>query len=184
MHATHFEVGSLMKHGSFLAGSGVSARLAMLHVGILISTSVSSVATDIDCIGLAIWAWRGPLSALQALSVFVVIRTMNPLLIQIDSVSSALAWALPPLVAIRMLPLIKTRDVRLIAPLWLFCLAAICCSIAASPALAVSIMKAVSLAIIVTSVLVASFRLAESEVMALGIWLRTLAAGVATLLLA
>jgi hypothetical protein len=166
------------------AGLGLSWRLALLHVAILASTVITSVATDIDCVALALWALRGPLAALQSLSIFVVIRTMNPSLIQSDTVSSTLSWALPLLVSIRILPLIKRPDLRVIGPLWLFCLVAITCSITTSLALTVSIMKAVSLAAIAATVLVASFRLSESEVSALGRWLRTLAVVVATMSLA
>jgi hypothetical protein len=163
------------------AGWGLSWRFALLQIAILSSTASTPIAADIDGVALALWALRGPLAALQSLSIFVVIRAMNPLLIQTDVVSSMLAWALPPLVAIRVMPLIKSSDLRVVGPLWLFCAIAIICSIATNLALAVSIMKAVSLAVIAAAVLVASLRLSESELSSLGRWLRTLTVVVAAL---
>jgi len=166
------------------AGLGISWQLALLQVAILASTVITPVATDITCVGLALWAMLRPLAALQSLSVFVVIRTMNPSLIQSDAVSSALGWGIPLLVSIRILPFIKSADLRVVGPLWLFCIVAIGCSIATSLALTISLMKATSLAVIVAAVLVANFRLSDSDVKSLGRWLRTLATVVATLSIA
>jgi hypothetical protein len=153
----------------------------LLQCAILASVTITPVATDISSIGLALWASRGPLSALQSLSMFVVIRSMNPELIHWGTTSTMLGWALPLIVSARILPLIKRSDLRVIGPLWLFCLAATGCSIAASRALAVSLMKASSLAVVAAGVLVACFRLTQTDVVTLGRWLRTLALVVAAL---
>jgi hypothetical protein len=162
----------------------LSWQFALLQVAIMASTTITPIATDISCVALALWAMRGPLGILQSLSLFIVIRDMNPSLIHWGTVSIALGWSLPLLVSVRILPSIMLSDLRVLGPLWLFCLVAIVCSIATSQALSVSIMKAASLAIIASAILVANFRLSRFEVRALGSWLRTLAVVVATLSLA
>ncbi len=170
-----------MINDTLLDSLSISWRMALLQVAMLVSTMFSSLATDVSCVALALWAMRGPLASIQVLALFVAIRGMNPMLIHWGSVSTTLTWALPLIVSLRVLPLIRRSDFRIIGPMWIFCAVAVFCSIAGSLALAVSIMKAVSLGFIVAAVVVASLRLTKSEVRALGMWLRSLAFVVATL---
>ena len=161
-----------------------SWTLLAIQAAVLVSVTVNSTVTDVICVGMTICALRGPAWALSSLSLLVVIRYFNPALVHNGTISSSLSWAFPLIVSIRVLPLMRIVDLRLVGPLWLFCIVAIVCSIIASPALAVSVMKAVSLAVIAAAVLVASLRLTSRETAALGDWLCALALVVAALSLA
>jgi len=154
---------------------------AFIQIAILMSTLTAPLTTDIVCVALTIWAMRGPLFALQTLSMFVVIRAMNPSLIHWGTVSSGLGWALPFLLCIRLLPMMRSNDFKIMHSIFLFSFVTAFCSIIGSAALAVSITKIISFGLIVPAVLVANFRLNQTEVATLGRWLTTLAIAVAAL---
>lgn len=158
-----------------------SWKSALLQIALIGATVSASPGADLVSVALALWALRGALPALQSLSLFVVIRTLNPLLVHWGLISTSLSWALPFIVAIRILPLITNAALRVVLPIWLFSIVAISCSVLTSPAVAVSIMKAFSLAVIAATVLVASSQLHGREVRVYGNWLVTLAVVVATL---
>jgi O-antigen ligase len=162
----------------------ISWRIVTLQAALLGSTAVSPVATDIVCVILALLALGGPLASLQSLSLAVVIRSGNPELVHYGVAANALLFAIPLIASLRLLPLIRLTDIRIVGPLWMFCAVAVACSLVASPAPVVSVFKASSLAVIAGSVLVANLRLSQSEVGALGRWLRTLAVLVAAASLA
>jgi hypothetical protein len=153
----------------------------MLQVGVLTAVVASGATSDVAQLGLLGWALAGPLTALQSLSLFVVVRNFNPSLAAHGVIGGALAWALPLVVSLRLLPLVTAQSLRLLGPLWLFCTVGVLTSVLTSPAVAVSIMKAATLAIVASGVLIASARLTPTETSVLGTWLRTLAVVVAGL---
>lgn len=153
----------------------------MLQLGLLLAVVASGPTSDAAQVGLLVWALLRPLAAMQSLSLFVVVRSLNPQLAAHGALSGVLGWALPLLVSVRLLPLITGQSLRLLGPLWLFCAVAALCSVLMSPAVAVSIMKAATLALIASGVLIGCQRLTPAETRALGTWLRTLAAVVAGL---
>ena len=95
-----------------------------------------------------------------------------------------LSWALPLVVSVRLLPLITGQSLRVLVPLWTFCAIAALLSVLTSGAVAVSLMKAATLAIVASGVLIAGQRLSATESRSLGTWLRTLAVVVTALSLA
>lgn len=159
----------------------LSGEQALLQAGLLVAVVASGATSDAAQAGLLLWALTGPLAALKSLSLFVVVRNFNPLLAAHGALSGMLAWALPLVVSVRFLPLVTTQSLRVLAPLWLFCAVAALCSVLTSPAIAVSVMKAATLAVVGSGVLIASQRLTPAETGSLGTWLRTLAVLVTTL---
>jgi len=153
----------------------LSREQALLQVSLFAAVVASGATSGAAQAGLLLWGLSGPLAALQSLSVFVVVRNFNPQLAAHGALSGLLAWALPLAVSVRFLPLITARSLRVLAPLWLFCAVAALCSTLTSPAVAVSIMKAATLAVVASGVLIANQRLTPAETRALGTWLRTLA---------
>ncbi len=156
----------------------------MLQVGLFVAVVASGPTSDAAQAGLLVWALTGPLAALKALSLFVVVRNFNPVLAAHGALGGVLSWALPVLVSLRFLPLITGPSLRGLVPLWTFCAIAALCSLLTSPAVAVSLMKAATLAIVASGVLIAGQRLNAADSRQLGIWLRTLAVVVTALSLA
>ena len=153
----------------------LSREQALLQVSLFAAVVASGATSGAAQAGLLLWALSGPLAALQSLSLFVVVRNFNPQLAAHGALSGMLAWALPLAVSVRFLPQVTAQSLRVLAPLWLFCAVAALCSILTSPAVAVSIMKAATLAVVASGVLIASQRLTPVEARSLGTWLRTLA---------
>ena len=164
-----------MRIASAPGGQFISRQQAMLQVGLLAAVVASGPTSDAVRVGLLVWALRSPLAAFQALTLFVVVRNFNPQLATQGALGGVLAWALPIVVSMRLLPLITRESLRLLVPLWVFCGVAALCSILTSPALAVSLLKAATLALVASGVLIGSQQLTRAETDSVGTWLRTLA---------
>ncbi|MCC7426178.1 MAG: hypothetical protein IT557_04690 [Alphaproteobacteria bacterium] len=156
----------------------------MLQVGVLVAIVASGPTSDVAQLGLLGWALLRPLTALQALSLFLVVRNFNPGLAAHGALGGVLSWALPLIVSLRQLPLVTAQSLRVLGPLWLFCAVAALTSVLTSPAVTVSLMKAATLAIVAGGILIANQRLTSAETRVLGTWLRTLAVVVTGLSLA
>lgn len=156
----------------------------MLQMGLFVAVVASGPTSDAAQAGLLVWALTGPLAALKSLALFIVVRNFNPVLAAHGPLGSVLSWALPLIVSVRLLPLITGQSLRVLVPLWTFCAIAALCSVLTSAAVAVSLMKAATLAIVASGVLIAGQRLTLAESRQLGTWLRTLAVVVTALSLA
>lgn len=162
----------------------LSKEYAAAQLGVLLAIVASGPTSDVVQLGLLAWALRGPAAAIQSLSLFVVVRGFNPSLAAQGSLGGTLAWALPVLVSARLLPMASVQCLRWLVPLWAFCVVAALCSVLGSPALAVSLMKVSTLAVVASAILVGCLRLSQAETRQLGTWLWTLAAVVAVLSIA
>ena len=170
-----------MRIGALSGDQFISREHAVLQVALLIGVVASGPTSDAVQAGLLVWALRSPLTAFKALSLFVVVRSLNPQLASSGVLAGTLAWALPLAVSVRLLPLITRESLRLLVPLWIVCGLAVGLSVLSSPAVAVSILKALTLAVVASGVLVGSQRLTLEETGVLGTWLRTLAVVVTAL---
>lgn len=157
----------------------LSKEYAFAQLGVLVAVVASGPTSDVVQLGLLLWALRGPAPAIQALSLFVVVRGFNPILAAHGSLGGTLAWALPLAVSARLLPMASAPCFRWMVPLWTFCAIAALCSVMGSPALAVSLMKVATLALVASGVLIGCLKLSHAETRQLGIWLWTLAIVVA-----
>ncbi|MCC6595923.1 MAG: hypothetical protein IT477_05400 [Rhodanobacteraceae bacterium] len=162
----------------------LSKEYALAQVGVLLAVVASGPTSDVAQLGLLLWALRGPAAAIQSLSLFIVVRGFNPLLAAHGALGGTLSWALPLLVSARLLPLVSAQCFRWLNPLWTFCVVAALCSVIGSPAPAVSLMKAATLTLVASGILVGCQRLTPAETQKLGPWLWTLAAVVAALSIA
>ncbi|MCC7463094.1 MAG: hypothetical protein IT480_11610, partial [Gammaproteobacteria bacterium] len=162
----------------------LSREHALLQIGVLVAIVASGPTSDVAQLGLLGWALLRPLTALQALSLFLVVRNFNPTLAAHGALGGVMSWALPLIVSARFLPLVTAQSLRLLGPLWLFCAVAALLSVLTSAAVAVSVMKASTLAIVAGGILVTSARLTSAETNTFGTWLRTLAVVVTGLSLA
>jgi hypothetical protein len=154
----------------------------LLAIGLLLTAqAVSHWVVDATLIMLAFWMLRGPEQALQSLSLLVVIKFLNPALVTFDGASAVLLVVVPLLAGLRILPLVRFADLRLVGPVVLFSAGAALCSIVSSHALAISLLKAGTFGWIIATVLVAWKRLQPLSVIGIGTWMRSVAIAVASL---
>jgi hypothetical protein len=173
-----------MLHATYSPDPHWSRTFALIQIGVLAAIMASGPTSDVAQLALLLWALRGPGAAMQALTLFVVVRSFNPSLAAHGGLGSTLGWALPLAVSVRLLPLVTAHSLKLLAPLWSFCLVAALCSVLGSPALAVSLMKVATLALIASGLVIGCQRLTPLEARAIETWLWTLATVVAALSLA
>jgi hypothetical protein len=119
-------------------------------------------------------AFIGPARALQALTIATLIVYANPAIVKSGPASGILLRLVLIAVVLRMVPTIRASDLRLLWPVWLFALIVALTSVATSPALPISIMKAVTFALAATAVLVAYNRLSPAQLKQIQSWFLTL----------
>lgn len=135
---------------------------------------LSSALVAAELIACVIWAFRGPRQAIQALVVAVFITYANPALVAPSPIGGILARVVLLAAALRVIPLIRTTDLRVLWPVWLFSFIAGVLSWSWSVAPAISIMKVLTFFVAATTVLIAFNRLSPVSLNRLETWLSTL----------
>lgn len=139
-----------------------------------VALTLSPVFVTGALVACAIWCLMGPRQAVQGMTLSVLIGYANPALVTFGPISGALMRVVLLAAAIRVLPLFKLRDFKLLWPVWGFsCIAAIT-SAAASPAIAISMMKILTFAVAVTTVIIAFQRVKTNSLPDLERWFWTL----------
>ena len=147
---------------------------------------VSSVVTTVALIACAVAALINSARALQAITLATLIGYGNVHLFKQAAASGLLVRLVLVLFFLRVLPTMRGSDVRLVWPIWLFCLLSAITSALASPALQVSIFKILTFGLASTSVLVAFNRQTRQQMLVLQRWFLTVGLtviGVSALLL-
>jgi len=127
---------------------------------------------------LIVYSLLGPVHIIKAAALSLTLKYINPALATYDSTAGLLFWILILVSGLRILPLLKNADAKLL-PIFAFSLTAILLSLISSPALAVSVMKVITFAWISTTILVAYASLTKSELADISQWLLTFLAIVA-----
>lgn len=130
--------------------------------------------------GLIVWSLRGAKQSVQALSITVVIRFLNPSAFSIPYEVSLLSWLLLLIVFVRHVPLALAKTFSVVAPLWLFCGFTAVLTIASSSIVVVSLMKLLAFFVGATAVLVIFGRLQAQEIKFFEIWFCALYAAIVT----
>lgn len=151
----------------------ISWRLAVVVVVAVLVLATSSIVTTAALIACVVAALIGPARALQALMAATLICYGNPGIFKGGPLSGILLRVVLVAAILRMLPTMRASDLRLVWPVWLFALLVGLTSVATSPALAISIMKAITLALAATAVLMAYNRLRPVELKQLQVWFLT-----------
>jgi hypothetical protein len=154
---------------------------AVLITGCLWIFSRSAVAVDIVLCLLCIWALRGPYWALQSLALSAVIKYLNVAIVGLSANSAGLFWLVICFAAVRIFLSFRSRHLIRVLPVLIFSAVALLTSAFSSPALDVSIMKALSFAILVSAVVGGTDDLDEDQLRRLLSWLFSL--GLTVLLL-
>jgi hypothetical protein len=152
---------------------GVLATFALL--------AYSRALANVVLVLLAAWALAGPRRAMQALALAVFVRYSNPALVDLGVESGPLLWLVLLVAGLRVLPLLCAADARRLVFVWTFAGLATVLAPFNSPAPAVSILKAVTFAWVVSTLFVALRAVARDELGRLVHWFAML--GTITLLL-
>jgi hypothetical protein len=138
--------------------------------------TLSPVVVTGALVACALWCLIGPRQAVQGMTLSVLVGYANPALVTFSSLSGALMRVVLLAAALRVLPLFKLKDLKLLWPVWGFSLVAAITSAAASPAVAISLMKVITFAVAVTTVIIAFQRVRTDALPGLERWFWTLCA--------
>jgi hypothetical protein len=145
--------------------------LIALAVALLaLSPVVATIALG-ACVAAAL---VGPSFALRALAVATLISYANPAIVKLSPLAAVLERLVLLAMIVRVLPLVRGADLRLIWPIWLFGALAAFTSFMTSPAFAISIMKVITFTLSSTAVIVAFGRVRTTKLPRLQTWFLTL----------
>jgi hypothetical protein len=151
-----------------------SWKLALLFVLGEVALLTSPVVVNIALVLCVVWALFGPRQAIQALAMSVIVMYSNEALVTLSSASGALSRLVLIAAALRVWPLIRLSDLGRIWPIWLFAVLAASTSMMTSPAVAISIMKVITFAVVTTTIIVAYNQLSLRRLEELQTWIMTL----------
>jgi hypothetical protein len=152
----------------------VSWRLAVVFtVGVVALTASPAVGAAVlgCCIAVAL---IGPVQAIQALTVATLVAYGNPYIIKPSAGEGVLLRLVLLAAIVRLVPTMRSSDLRLVWPVWLFSIVEAFSSIQDSPAVVISLMKVAELFCGVTAVLIAYNHVKPSQLAGLHRWLITL----------
>lgn len=152
----------------------VSWRLAVVFT-IGVAALAASPAVGVAVLGCCIAAALiGPVQAIQALMVATLVAYGNPHIIKPSPAEGVLLRLVLLTAIVRLVPTMRSSDLRLVWPVWLFSLAEAFSSFYDSPAVFISLMKVAELFCGVTAVLIAYNHVKPSRLASLHRWLITL----------
>jgi hypothetical protein len=147
------------------------AALVAVAVLLLAVSPLTSLVVLGACVAAAL---IGPVYALQALAIATLINYASPQIIKLTPLAGALDRAVLLAALVRVLPLVRGADLRLIWPILLFGLLSALTSVATSPALEISIMKVITFTLVSSAVLIACGRIRAGRVLRVQTWFLTL----------
>ena len=166
---TNHAVGSRMKFPFFLIG-----LLTILFAVLAISPYFISVVLGFLCI----WALVGVKQAIQAVSLSVIIKFLNPALYTFSSETGILTWLVIFLAVVRLLPNVKMRHIWFLLPLMSFSLVVASLSIFVSPNPQISLFKLFSFSVVVAAVLIGMSTASRNTIEAWKLWFLSLTVSV------
>jgi O-antigen ligase len=154
----------------------ISPPWAVLMTLGLLAIYFEPVSITVLLAALLLWCLRGPMACIQSLTLATLLTYINPAIAAASSDASVLARLTLIVAAARVLPSLQRRTLGTIWPAWAFVLLAAVLSTVASSSVPISIMKVVTFAIAVTTVLAAYAALSSEQIHRLQGWYATLAA--------
>jgi len=124
---------------------------------------------------MLVWMLRGPEGCIQAMTLATVFSYLNPAIGVLPSEAGILSRLILVVAALRILPMLRAREMTLLWPVWTFSLVAGVLSTAASSSVPISVMKAVTFAMAASTVITAYDSLAPRQIANLQRWYATLA---------
>jgi hypothetical protein len=152
----------------------VSWRLAIVFAVGVVALAASPAVGAVVLGGCVAAALIGPVQAVQALMVATLVAYGNPAIIKPSPAEGVLLRMVLLAAIVRLVPTMRSSDLRLVWPVWLFSIAEAFSSLQESPALLISLMKVAELFCGVTAVLIAYNHVKPSQLAGLHRWLITL----------
>jgi hypothetical protein len=140
-----------------------------LTAGIAAAWFISGALTAI-LVALMLWSLLGALQCIHALTLASLLNYFNPGMAPASAEDGILARGILVIVAFRLLPMLKSQNAQLLWPLWAFSCVAFVLSIQTSSAVPISVMKLLTLVVVVSSVFIAYDALSQREIAALQSW--------------
>ncbi|HEV2269410.1 MAG TPA: hypothetical protein VGR92_08130 [Steroidobacteraceae bacterium] len=151
----------------------VSWRLAVAVTLCVGALAVSSAVATVLLAGCVVAALIGPMQAVQALTAATLIAYANPVIVKPDAVEGVLVRLVLIAAVLRVIPMIRGSDLRLVWPAWLFATVEGLTSAQTSPVVVISLMKVVTFGCGTTAVLVAYNHVRPSQLARLQRWMVT-----------
>jgi hypothetical protein len=145
---------------------------ALIVVGV-VALAVTPLAALVILGACVIAALIGPAYTLQALAIATLVAYASPAIVKLPPSSGVLLRVVMIAAILRVLPLLRASDLKLVWPVWLLGLLSALTSMQTSPALAISIMKVITFTLAATVVLVAFGRLHGERLVRLQSWFLT-----------
>src|SRR5262249_52664556 len=142
------------------------ALLTTLVTVLLTVSSVTSTVVFCACIALAL---IGPAPAQLALTIATLVNYGNLAIFKVGADGVLIRVVLVAAV-LRILPLLRASDFRLLWPVWVFGIVSAVTSAAVSPAVAVSVVKALTFTLAATAVVIAYQRIPPAQLAKLQTW--------------
>jgi hypothetical protein len=152
----------------------ISWPLAVVFAVGVVMAALSPVLGAAIVAGCILLALTGPAGALQALAIATLVTFGSSTIFTPSAVTGILVRFVLVAAIVRVLPLVRARDLGLIWPVWLLTALAALTSAAVSPALGVSLVKVITFGLATTTLLVAVNRLAPQRLRSLQTWFLTL----------
>jgi hypothetical protein len=147
--------------------------LALIVTLCVCALAVSSAIATVILAGCIVAALIGPMQAVQALTAATLIAYANPLIVKPGPMEGVLLRLVLIAAVVRVIPMIRGSDLRLVWPAWLFALVEGLSSVQTSPAVVISVMKVVTFGFATTAVLVAYNHVRPSQIAGLQRWMVT-----------
>ena len=112
--------GASVTKSIILADAYISVLFIILFSSILLVVSIHQILITITLSCLCIWSLFGFKHAIQALSLSVVVKFLNPALYEFSSEAGILSWLVIFSAGLRILPTVSTRHIAVLTPLVLY----------------------------------------------------------------
>ncbi len=155
-----------------------------LFLALYLAFYLAPFAISLFYAGLCVWALMGPKQALQAITLAVFIRYLNPGLFSLPFEIGPLSWLILLLAFVRNVFLFKSDVLSKLVPLCVFAVVVMTLTFTTSHYPMVSIMKLLSFTLGATTVLICCEALKANEIRQLWVWILALFAVVMCLSLA
>lgn len=141
-----------------------------LFAGLFAALAINTSIITIVLIVLCLWSLVGKVQAIQALSLSVIIKYLNPGIYSLPPEAGFLSWLILLLVGLRVLPSLRLRHMRVIGPLLLFSsiVAGLAFIVSATPL--ISLLKLFAFTFATATIIVAFEEYSSLELYQMKIW--------------
>ena len=156
----------------------VSFGLTFLLVTFLATLAIAPFLITVALVLLSVWALTGVRQSVQAISLSVIIKFLNPGLYDFPSETGVLAWLVVICASMRLLATVNMSHAKILSPFLMFGAVVAALAFISSPNITVSLMKLLSFTVISTAIIVGMKSADEELVGSWVVWFFSLAVAV------